>query len=81
MSRLSILCAVFAAALFALMSGPSLPVNAAADLGPAIGARTPDIGNPPDQTGAPFSASGAPAPPAPRSVRPKRPIRSTHLKR
>ena len=53
MSRLSILCAVFAAALFALMSGPSLPVNAAADLGPAIGARTPDIGNPPDQTGAP----------------------------
>ncbi len=53
MSRLSILCAVIGAALFALISGPSLPVNAAEDLGPAIGARAPDIGSPPDQTGAP----------------------------
>jgi peroxiredoxin len=52
MSRLSILCAVIGAALFALISGPSLPVNAAEDLGPAIGARAPDIGSPPDQTGA-----------------------------
>jgi peroxiredoxin len=53
MSRLSILCAVIGAALFALISGPSLPVSAAEDLGPAIGARAPDIGSPPDQTGAP----------------------------
>ena len=53
MSRFSVLCAVIVAALFALISGPSLPVNAAEDLGPAIGARAPDIGNPPDQTGAP----------------------------
>ena len=53
MSRLSILCAVIGAALFALVSGPSLPVNAAEDLGPAIGMRAPDIGSPPDQTGAP----------------------------
>ena len=53
MSRLSILCAVIGAALFALTAGPSLPVNAAEDLGPAIGARAPDIGSPPDQTGAP----------------------------
>ncbi len=53
MLRLSMLCAVIGAALFALIVGPSLPVNAAEDLGPAIGARAPDIGSPPDQTGAP----------------------------
>jgi peroxiredoxin len=53
MSRLSILCAVIGVALFALIAGPSLPVNAAEDLGPAIGARAPDIGSPSDQTGAP----------------------------
>ena len=53
MSRFSVLCAVIGAALFALISGPSLPVTAAENLGPAIGARAPDIGNPPDQTGAP----------------------------
>ncbi len=51
MSRLSILCAVVASVLFAMIAGPSLPVNAAEDLGPAIGARVPDIGSPPDQTG------------------------------
>ena len=51
MRRLSILCAVIGAALFALVASPSLPVNAAEDLGPAIGARVPDIGSPPDQTG------------------------------
>ena len=53
MPRLSILGAVIAAVLFALIAGPSVPVNAAEDLGPAIGARVPDIGSPPDQTGAP----------------------------
>jgi peroxiredoxin len=53
MLRLSMLCAVIGAALFALIIGPSLPVNAAEDVGPAIGARAPDIGSPPDQTGAP----------------------------
>ena len=53
MSRLSILCAVIGAALFGLIVGPSSSVSAAEDLGPAIGARAPDIGSPPDQTGAP----------------------------
>lgn len=53
MRRLSILCAVIGVALFALVASPSLPVNAAEELGPAIGARVPDIGGPPDQTGAP----------------------------
>lgn len=53
MPRLSILGAVIGAALFALVASPSLPVNAAEDLGPAIGARVPDIGSPPDQTGTP----------------------------
>lgn len=53
MSRLSILCAVIGAALFAFIAAPSSPGNAAEDLGPAIGARAPDIGSPPDQTGTP----------------------------
>jgi peroxiredoxin len=53
MARLSILCAVIGAALFGLIASPSSPVNAAEELGPAIGARVPDIGSPPDQTGAP----------------------------
>jgi peroxiredoxin len=53
MSRLSILCAAVGAALLALIVVPSLPVNAAEDLGPAIGARAPEIGTPSDQTGTP----------------------------
>jgi peroxiredoxin len=53
MRRLSILCAVIGAALFTLIASPSPPVNAAEDLGPAIGVRAPDIGSPPDQTGTP----------------------------
>ena len=53
MSRLTILCAVIGAAVLWLITGPSASAAAVEDLGPAIGARAPDIGSPPDQTGAP----------------------------
>ena len=51
--RLPMLCAVIGAVLLGLIAGPSSLVNAAEDLGPAVGARVPDIGSPPDQTGKP----------------------------
>src|SRR5262245_46706092 len=53
MSRLSFLGAVIGAALLGLIVGPVLHVNAAEEFGPRIGVRTPDIGSPPDQSGAP----------------------------
>ena len=53
MSRLSIVGAVIGAALLGLLIGPMASVQAAEELGPSVGARVPDIGSPPDQTGAP----------------------------
>lgn len=53
MARLSILSALIGAALLGFIASVSAPVSAAEDLGPAIGTRTPDIGRPADQTGAP----------------------------
>jgi peroxiredoxin len=55
MLRLSLLGAVIGAVLLGLVVSPSSHVKAAEDLGPRIGTRVPDIGNPPDQTGTPRS--------------------------
>jgi peroxiredoxin len=53
MSKLSVLCAVIVGALLGLSAAPLSALSAAEDLGPRIGARAPDIGSPPDQSGAP----------------------------
>jgi peroxiredoxin len=53
MSRLSFLCAVIGATLLGLVIGPLSQLSAAEELGPQIGARVPDIGSPPDQSGTP----------------------------
>jgi peroxiredoxin len=57
MKRIAMMFPLFCATLVALSFAASLTLAAALDLGPAIGAKAPDIGMLPDQKGTPRSFS------------------------